>query len=77
MKLSINRNNSAISLYCIITIHNVMKSIVCINIDKDSHVKTNNNVFNKLHYTPVILVLCDTIVSSTVSDNISSPANPS
>ena len=49
MKLSINGNNSAIALYGIITIHNVLKSIVRIIIDKDTHVKTNNNIFNKLH----------------------------
>ena len=58
-------------------IHNVIKYVVSIVTNYDSHVKTNNNRFNNFHYTPVILVLCDTIVSSTVSDNISSPANPS
>ena len=49
MKLSINGNNSAIAFYGIITIHNVLKSIVSIIIDKESHVKTNINMFNKLH----------------------------
>ena len=73
----INSNNSATAWNGVLMIHYVKIYLVTIITDYDLHVNTNNNVFNNLYYTPVKLVHCDIIVSLAVSDNISSPTNPS